>query len=220
MARTTSPAVLLGSMVDRRQQERRSPIAALFAALVPPGTAIAVRAITGEPPALLAGEDLPRAVAKRRNERAFGRACARDALAELGLAPAAIGAGPGGEPRWPDGVAGSITHTDDHAAAAVVRGVTALGIDLESLAHAERVPDLLATVALASERTHPAALLFSAKESVYKCLYAGRFLDFHDVELAIEPGAFTVVRAAGYDACAVRGRWAIEGDHVATVAYR
>jgi 4'-phosphopantetheinyl transferase EntD len=98
--------------------------------------------------------------------------------------------------------------------------VTALGIDLESLAHTARVPDLLATVAIASERAHPAALVFSAKESVYKCLYAGRFLDFHDVELAIEPGTFTVIRAAGYDASAVRGRWAIEGDHVATVAYR
>ena len=198
----------------------RSPVAALFAALVPPGTAIAALAITGEPPALFAGEDLPRAVAKRRNERAFGRACARSALAELGLAPAAIAAGAGGEPQWPAGIAGSITHTDDHAAAAVLRGVAALGIDLESLAHTARVPDLLATVALASERIHPAALLFSAKESVYKCLYAGRFLDFHDVELAIAPGTFTVIRAAGYDARSVRGRWAITGDHVATVAVR
>jgi 4'-phosphopantetheinyl transferase EntD len=198
----------------------RSPVAVLFAALVPPGTAIAVREIRGEPPPRFAGEDLPRAVAKRRTERAFGRACARAALAELGIAPAAIVAGAGGEPRWPAGLAGSITHTDEHAAAAVTRAVGALGIDLESLAHAARVPDLLATVALASERAHPAALLFSAKESVYKCLYAGRFLDFHEVELAIEPGTFTVIRSAGYDASAVRGRWAIAGDHVATVAYR
>jgi 4'-phosphopantetheinyl transferase EntD len=198
----------------------RGPVAALFARLVPPGTAVAALAITGEPPGLFAGEDLPRAVAKRRTERAFGRACARTALAELGIAPVAITSGAGGEPCWPAGLAGSITHTDDHAAAAVARGMTALGIDLESLAHTGRVPDLLATVALASEREHAAALVFSAKESVYKCLYAGRFLDFHDVELAIEPGTFTVLRAAGYDASAVRGRWAIEGDHVATVAYR
>jgi 4'-phosphopantetheinyl transferase EntD len=198
----------------------RSPVAVLFAALVPRGTAVAALAITGEPPGLFAGEDLPRAVAKRRTERAFGRACARTALAELGIAPAAIETGAGGEPRWPAGVAGSITHTDDHAVAAVTRSVVALGIDLESLAHAARVPDLLATVALERERVHPAALLFSAKESVYKCLYAGRFLDFHDVELAIEPGTFTVLRATGYDASAVRGRWAIEGDHVATVAVR
>jgi 4'-phosphopantetheinyl transferase EntD len=198
----------------------RGPVAALFARLVPPGTAVAALAITGEPPGLFAGEDLPRAVAKRRTERAFGRACARTALAELGIAPAAITTGAGGEPCWPAGLAGSITHTDDHAAAAVARGVAALGIDLESLAHTARVPDLLATVALGSEREHLAALVFSAKESVYKCLYAGRFLDFHDVELAIEPGTFTVLRAAGYDASAVRGCWAIEGDHVATVAYR
>jgi len=198
----------------------RDPVAALFAALVPPGTAVAALAIAGEPPALLAGEELPRAVAKRRAERAFGRACARTALAELGIAPAAIASSAGGAPMWPAGIAGSITHTDDYAAAAVVRDVVALGIDLESLAHTARVPDLLATVALASERAHPAALVFSAKESVYKCLYAGQFLDFHDVELAIGPGTFTVVRAAGHDASAVRGRWAIAGDHVATVAVR
>jgi len=198
----------------------RDPVAALFAALAPPGTAVAALAIAGEPPAVLAGEELPRAVAKRRAERAFGRACARTALAELGIAPAAIASSAGGAPMWPAGIAGSITHTDDYAAAAVVRDVVALGIDLESLAHTARVPDLLATVALASERAHPAALVFSAKESVYKCLYAGQFLDFHDVELAIGPGTFTVVRAAGHDASAVRGRWAIAGDHVATVAVR
>jgi 4'-phosphopantetheinyl transferase EntD len=198
----------------------RGPVAALFAALVPPGTAVAALAITGDVPALFAGEDLPRAVVKRRTERAFGRACARTALAELGLAPAAIATGPGGEPCWPAGIAGSITHTDRDTAAAVSRSVVALGIDLESVEHVARVPELLATVALECERGHPAALLFSAKESVYKCLYAGRFLDFHDVELAIEPGTFTVVRATGYDASAVRGRWAIEGDRVATVAYR
>ncbi|MEP6859767.1 MAG: 4'-phosphopantetheinyl transferase superfamily protein [Deltaproteobacteria bacterium] len=192
----------------------------MFARLVPSGTAVAALAITGEPPGLFAGEDLPRAVAKRRTERAFGRACARTALAELGVAPVEIITGQGGAPCWPAGLAGSITHTDDHAAAAVTRAVLGLGIDLESLAHTARVPDLLATVAHESERGYPAALVFSAKESVYKCLYAGRFLDFHDVELAIEPGSFTVIRAAGYDASAVRGRWVIEGDHVATVAYR
>ena len=79
--------------------------------------------------------------------------------------------------------------------------------------------DLLDLVALPSERAHDAALLFSAKESVYKCLYptAGHFLEFHDVELAFGDGTFTLLRAAGY-AQPVHGRFAISADHVATVA--
>jgi 4'-phosphopantetheinyl transferase EntD len=205
----------------------RGAVAALLAALVPPGTAIAARTITaGDPPVLWPGEDVPRAVPKRRRELAFGRACARDALAELGLGATAIPIGTGGAPGWPPGITGSITHTDDLAAAAVLRtgAFGALGIDLESLAHAARTPDLLATVARPHEHVdvpHLAAVVFSAKESVYKCLYpgTGRFLDFHDVDLVLDPaGTFTVARAEGYDARTVRGRWAIAGDLVATVA--
>ncbi len=215
----------------------RSAVASLFAALVPAGTAVAAREIAGEAPQVWPGEDAPRAVAKRRRELAFGRACARDALAELGRAATAIPIVAGGPPGWPPGFTGSITHTDTHAAAAVVRSgeIRSLGIDLESLAHAARTPELLATVATPREHAevpgvagvadvaHVAALLFSAKESVYKCLYpgTGRFLDFHEVELVLDPGGtFSVTHAEGYDARDLRGRWAIAGDHVATVAIR
>jgi 4'-phosphopantetheinyl transferase EntD len=126
---------------------------------------------------------------------------------------------------WPPGVIGSITHTDEHAAAVVMTANAArsIGIDLESLAHAARTPDLLSMVATAAERAshvdprHLAALLFSAKESVYKCVYplTGQFLDFHDVELAIDDNAGFTARAKGYD---VRGRFAVDSEHVATVA--
>lgn len=185
--------------------------------LLPPGAAFAELAIDGSEPPLYPDEEIAvaRAVAKRRREFAFGRACARRAL---GM-DVAILVGQGGAPVWPAGVAGSITHTDDYAAAAVVR-TGLIGIDVESLAHAAKVPDLLATVALPSERALPAALVFSAKESVYKCLYPTerRFLEFKDVELAFDGEAFTVLHAAGYDAAGVRGRFAISSTHVATVA--
>ena len=78
---------------------------------------------------------------------------------------------------------------------------------------------LASMVALPSERGQSAALVFSAKESVYKCLYptGGHFLEFHDVELAFGDGTFTLVRAANY-ARPVHGRFAISDEHVATVA--
>jgi len=204
----------------------RGAIAALFAPLVPAGARFAARAIVGPEPPLLPDEHpaAARAVAKRRREVAFGRACAREALGEHVPIPA----GPGGVPRWPHGITGSITHTDDHAAALIAeRGpITSLGIDLESLAHAARTEDLISTVTTAAERAafDPslplAALVFSAKEAVYKCLYptAGTFLDFHDVELAIDPaGTFRVLRANGYDPTPLVGRFAFGADHVATV---
>ncbi len=204
----------------------RGSVAALFAPLVPAGARFAARVIRGPEPALFSEEEpaVARAVAKRRREVAFGRACAREALGRS----IAIPAGAGGAPRWPDGILGSITHTDDEAAAVVAeRGdITALGIDLESLAHAAHIEDLLATVTSAAERAAMdpalplAALAFSAKEAVYKCLYptAGQFLDFHDVELAIDPaGTFRVLRAHGYDASSLIGRFAVDAIHVATV---
>jgi 4'-phosphopantetheinyl transferase EntD len=205
----------------------RGAIAALFARLVPPGTAIAATAMIGEAPALAADEEVivARAVAKRRREVAFGRDCGRRALAELGVIVASIPAGDRGMPLWPAGITGSITHTDGHAAAAVTRSVRSLGIDLESLEHAARVAELWHHVTTGAERARfgpaiTAALVFSAKESVYKCLFpiGGLFLDFQDVELAFEADTFTVIRAEGYDPSALRGRFAITADHVATVA--
>lgn len=214
----------------------RGPVGELFAQLLPPRAGIATLAIEGAEPPLYTVEEpaVARAVAKRRREFAFGRACARGALAELGREPVALPAADGGAPIWPPDLAGSITHTNELAAAAVVPVDTAraLGIDLESVAHAARTPSLLATVTTADERVRfatlsalpLAALVFSAKESVYKCLYPlGRhFLDFSDVELVIDPaGRFTVLRARGYaehDVRALRGSFACSDALVATVA--
>ena len=73
------------------------------------------------------------AVEKRRREFVTGRACAREALAGLGLPPSPIGSGTKGEPLWPPGVTGSITHCEGYRASAVARSSSALmlGIDAE-----------------------------------------------------------------------------------------
>jgi 4'-phosphopantetheinyl transferase EntD len=191
----------------------------MLRALLPSGVAFAELAIAGAEPPLFPDEAaaVARAVAKRRREFAFGRACARAALG----ASVAIAVGQGGAPIWPAGVSGSITHTDDYAAAVVAR-TGHIGIDVELLARIADVAGLAERVALASERHVPVGVVFSAKESVYKCLYptAGQFLEFADVELAFDRDGFRVLRATGYaNASGVLGRFAISHDRVATVAW-
>ncbi len=140
------------------------------------------------------------AVPKRRHEFATARACARAALAELGIAPTAIPSGPKGEPLWPDGVVGSITHCRGYRAAAVARkaDLATIGVDAEPN---EGLPErLLPDIALPPEREAIGALqrsdpsvcwdrlLFCIKESVYKAWFplAGRWLGFEDAQIAID----------------------------------
>ncbi len=59
---------------------------------------------------------IARSVAKRRNEFVTVRYCARQALVDLGLQPVPILKGDKGEPCWPDGVVGSLTHCEGSAA--------------------------------------------------------------------------------------------------------
>lgn len=123
-----------------------------------------------------------RAVSSRRREFALGRWCARRSLRSLGFRSVPLLRGAGGEPLWPEGVVGSISHSQGHAIAAVAlrgRGPTSLGIDLEAVG---RLPaDVLGLVATRAERRrlladHPTdldggLLLFSAKEAIYKAWY-------------------------------------------------
>jgi 4'-phosphopantetheinyl transferase EntD len=204
--------------------------AALLAAIAPAAAAWAACPIGGPAPPLRPSEQVAvaGAVPKRQREVAFGRACARRALAALGVPAADLPAGPDRAPIWPAGLTGSITHTDDVAAAIASRDLRGVGLDLESVAHAARTPDLLAAVTTGPERRRlgglalpVAALVFSAKESVYKCLYplGRRALEFGEVELELGEGTFTVLRAAGYaEAPLIRGRYAIAEGLVATVA--
>lgn len=133
---------------------------------------------------------------KRRNEFLLGRAAARLALMDVGLPnPSQVMQRAGRDPDWPAGIVGSITHCSPWAVAAVASSsyVKALGIDLECTSSVPE-KEIVSTVCRPSElrwvfegqqsqlRT---AMLFSAKESVYKALYprCQKFFDFCDVEL-------------------------------------
>jgi 4'-phosphopantetheinyl transferase EntD len=149
---------------------------------------------------------LAKAVDKRRREFSTGRACARGALAALGVPRAPILRGERGAPQWPPGIVGSITHCAGYRAAAVAweRDVATIGLDAEP---DEALPaGVLDRVSLPDERTRLRGLaaaapgtcwdrlLFSAKESVYKAWFplARRWLGFEDADITInaEDGTF------------------------------
>ncbi len=137
------------------------------------------------------------ATEQRRREFTAGRHCARIALAQLGLGSATIGRGLRGQPMWPVGVTGSISHSGAYAAAVVARTspeVASIGIDLEvhdALDEASWPPVLVAAEQDVCRRTtspqRAATILFAAKEAVFKAQYplTGAELDFLDVQLTL-----------------------------------
>lgn len=177
-----------------------------------------------------------RAVEKRRREFVTGRACARRALERLGVAPVAIPSGARGEPLWPAGVVGSITHCQGYRACAVARSTDfrSLGIDAEVDAP---LPDgVLEHVAFGPERqlaeadgeVHLDRLLFSAKEAVFKAWFplAGRWLGFEDARLEIDVDARTfsaelLVPGPVLDAgplTSFHGGWCVEAGVICSAA--
>ncbi|MCX7302337.1 MAG: 4'-phosphopantetheinyl transferase superfamily protein [Rhodobacterales bacterium] len=146
-----------------------------------------------------------RAVPSRLAEFTAGRTAARMALTDLGHPASAILKGPGGEPLWPAGITGSISHGGGFciAAAAPASQARALGLDLEPFHPLS--PDVAAEVCTKSEaaRFHnqPDAgdlplRIFCAKEAGYKAIYplAGILLDFDafDVTLSTDRTRFQV----------------------------
>ena len=147
------------------------------------------------------------AVGKRRAEFATGRACARAALARLGLPPAPILPGLRGAPQWPSGVVGSITHCAGYRAAAVARDGEVVTIGLDAEPHEKLPPGVLEAIASPGEQARVAALaaarpdvhwdriLFCAKESVYKAWFplTHRWLGFEEASIEIDPvnGSFS-----------------------------
>lgn len=173
---------------------------------------------------------MARALESRRREFATTRACARTAMARLGLPEVSVLPGPHGAPQWPAGGVGSITHCAGYRAAAVALAsdYASLGVDAEPN---EALPDhgMLELIALGDERDRLGQLvaaipgvawdrlLFSAKESVYKAWFplAGRWLGFTSADIVIDPcaGTFTArllvpgPAVGGSPLTILNGRW-------------
>jgi 4'-phosphopantetheinyl transferase EntD len=173
---------------------------------------------------------------KRRRDFVGGRVCAHRALGLLGnLQAVAIPFGDRGEPLWPPGVVGSITHCGGYCACVVAwaRSIAAVGIDAE--VDAPLHDEVIEAIASARERRRLPAeggarrlgkVLFSVKEAVFKAWFplTEAMLEFKDVDVSLDPrtGTFRArLLVVGPLVKGVRvseflGRWHVEGGIVIT----
>ncbi len=204
---------------------------------------VAAEEIVGEDPTatLLPGEEylVAKAVAKRRTEVTHARACAHRALAAIGKpSDEPILRGSKGEPLWPAGVVGSITHTAGYYAAAVADSGKIRSIGMDAEVHGELPDGVLSHIAFGRELTMLTGLgrrdqvwwdrvLFSAKESVYKAWFplTGRWLGFEDAEIMLDPTAGTFAARILIDGTTsdgtdplstMAGRWLVRDGFVLT----
>lgn len=132
----------------------------------------------------------------RHSEFATARACARAALADLGI-DAAIPRGERGAPVWPAGTTGSISHTRGFCLAVAAESKAVLGLDVEEIARIR--PNIERRILVASEQERAASLaaddrarevaaIFAAKEAFYKAHHQiePRYLGFDVVEVILD----------------------------------
>lgn len=172
-----------------------------------PSSAVVV-ATTGEREVELFAEEetaVGNAVEKRRREFVTARACARAALARLGHPEQSVPAGVRGEPLWPAGVVGSITHCTGYRACAVAPASELLTIGVDAEVGEPLPAGLIGDIALPEERrwierlsaADPMVswdrLLFSIKESIYKAWFplARSWLGFEDASVVVDPAEGT-----------------------------
>jgi enterobactin synthetase component D len=154
------------------------------------------------------------AVLRRRSEYVAGRRCAARAL-EMHLTSGPLDLNIVGRrldrtPIWPHGIVGSITHTEGYAAAAVggCDRVRSIGIDSEVILVGEHALEIGQTIGRETEIERITSIfqgyadsgmtvLFSAKESFFKCLFPlvykhFSFLDVHLVDADATKGTITL----------------------------
>ena len=130
---------------------------------------------------------------KRQREFTAGRYAAHQALQTLGIQASPITRGPLGEPMFPAGITGSISHSKQWSIAVVshTHQHSLLGVDIEYLK--DTSPGIMKQIASPKEcamlggAPDPTTMLslFSAKESLYKMLaprVQQRFW-YHDAEM-------------------------------------
>lgn len=211
----------------------------LIESLCPPEVAVAAAHEGSGLPELFPEEQAAVATAleSRRLEFSRGRICARRALRRLGVTETPIPVLPDRAPQWPAGIVGSITHSSGLACAAVAwkHAVAGIGIDVETrekpmretLDRFIRTPAERARQRDLPSEVDPLRLVFSAKESVHKCVapFCGITLGFHEVELDVDVahGTFRARLVAARnrvlpDFRLLLGRFAVTPRYVMTTA--
>ncbi len=164
--------------------------------LLPAGVASSAGPITASYPPLAEPElaATGRMSPRRMQEFSAGRAHARAVLQELGLRAPVVPVRADRGPLWPDGFVGSISHAGELALAVAAPSAVmrAIGVDLEpglpldqDLLNRVCRPEEIGRLKASARPLHQAKLIFSAKESVYKCVapLMEVFLDFADLEI-------------------------------------
>lgn len=144
------------------------------------------------------------AIFQRKLEHHAGRVCAKWAIKALNINNTSntISIGSKGEPIWPRGIIGSITHTQDFACAVVApaSAYIGIGIDSEKCVDEDGCADITNVCLGIKEsqllknelltKCQLATLMFSTKEAFYKAAYpyVKRFIDFDELEITdIDP---------------------------------
>lgn len=136
-------------------------------------------------------EIVKKAIAKRVNEFSAGRLCARKCLSFFGIENFELLQGKFGEPLWPDGFTGSITHHSGIAlAVSMPLDQGYIGIDIVDLAEdlpnpAAVLNDIELEIGVGEVLQNRELLLFSLKESVIKILspLLAEYVEFKDIEI-------------------------------------
>ena len=147
---------------------------------------------------------------KRQREFAAGRACAATLLNRWNVAEE-VGVAEDRSPIWPDGYAGSISHSNNWVWSAIAKSArtSSLGIDTEIVVSPDTREMLNKNIVTEQERLilEPLGLspetsftlAFSAKEAFYKCWYPITREFFGFKQVAIESCTADTIRISSLD---------------------
>ncbi len=171
---------------------------------------------------------------KRLAEYSAGRHLARRLIAVITGTAEPLLAGSYRQPLWPEKITGSISHSDDFCTVVVapVSTVAGLGVDVEMFEDLNpEVEEIVLTSAEFTATQHlprwTRKLIFSIKESNYKCCYhkVQAFIDFKQCEVVLDIDSQTYTstiicnNATGKQVCLqVKGAWMVESNHIFTSA--
>lgn len=181
--------------------------------------------------------ELKKGANKRKGEFLAGRLCAANALSRLGFSQV-VDIESDRSPKWPHQAIGSISHSNSLAIAIAEpeRNLRAIGIDCEHIIDEVTAANINTKILTKAElkqeqdKLDPVLVTryFSAKESVYKCLFpmVKQYFDFQDVSISFSEKEQTFVARLNRDISAdINKGYALKGfftfyhSHVLTTAY-
>jgi len=174
----------------------------------------------------------------RIREFQAGRHCARAVLATWGQDNTSLLVQPDRQPAWPSGFVGSISHSASECIVVVGKASHYMGVGIDIEPHRALCKNVIRMITTACERrwlegvegdqhNRLARLLFSAKESFFKCFYSafGIKLGFRDVSFTLDPVSqilryqykISQILPPNYDR--LRGRYWLGRNHFITLFF-